>query len=284
MNTFLVSFFVLFVSVEGCFRCGYDFPAQHTLPQRVVTPIHYERITTFAFPTSWDWRSVNGQNFVTRNLNQHIPSYCGSCWAHGSMSALADRIKIRRNATYPDINLAIQVILNSGQEAGTCHGGTALGAYHWVAQHGIPDETCQVYEAMDGICSPENICKTCSMPVGDSNCQAVTNYTRYYVDEYGEVSGVLKMKAEIYSRGPISCGIDAEPVVNYEGGIVSERSDEINHIVSVVGWGVEGNQEYWIVRNSWGTYWGEGGWMRVQTGINSLGIESYCSWATPKGF
>ena len=280
----LLFVFALLSASNACLRSGFVFPAQESQPQNIATEAPYEYINIFALPPVWDWRSVDGVNYVTRNLNQHIPHYCGSCWAHGSMSALADRIKIRRNAAYPDINLAIQVILNCGQDAGTCHGGTALGAYHWVAQNGIPDETCQVYEATDGTCTPEAIYKTCSPPVGDTDCKAVKNFTKYYVDEYGSVTDVDNMKIEIYSRGPISCGIDALPIESYTGGIVNITTNDINHIVSVVGWGAEDNQEYWIVRNSWGTYWGEDGWMRVQTGINALGIESYCSWATPKDF
>lgn len=52
---------------------------------------------------AFDWRNVNGTSFVTRNLNQHIPKYCGSCWAHAAVSSLGDRIKILRNAAWPDM-------------------------------------------------------------------------------------------------------------------------------------------------------------------------------------
>ena len=53
--------------------------------------------------------------------------------------------------------------------------------------------------------------------------------------------------------------------MDYKGGIYNITSDdkEINHIVSCIGWGVENGKSYWIIRNSWGEYWGEMGFIRV---------------------
>ena len=253
-----------------------------TLPQHTLKP--------HDLPATWDWRNINGTNYVTKDLNQHIPQYCGSCWAHGSMSALADRIKIQRKAAWPDINLAIQDILNCGSEAGTCMGGTAIGAYQYVANNGIPDDTCQVYQAKDLSCSDEHRCVNCIGPPGESHCFPQKNYSVYFVDEYSYIDepsnteNVHAMKAELFARGPIACGVDATPIEDYQGGIITDPSDNINHIISVAGWGVDpdSGEEYWIGRNSWGSYWGEHGWFRVKTGINSLGIEAMWSWGTPK--
>jgi cathepsin X len=133
-------------------------------------------VSVLCLPVTWSWTDVNGTNYLTRSLNQHIPQYCGSCWAHAAMSSLAERIKIKRNARFPDINLSIQYLLNcGGKRVGTCYGRTAHAAYDFIHKSGfVPFETCLVYEACssdsrEGFCnqgnfkcSPVNTCRTCS--------------------------------------------------------------------------------------------------------------------------
>jgi len=90
------------------------------------------------------------------------------------------------------------------------------------------------------------------------------------------------MKAELTLNGPITCSIHATPnFEKYEGGIYSEILDPLdlkpNHIVSVTGYGVnEKGQEYWIGRNSWGTYWGDYGFFNISMYKNNLGITNHC--------
>lgn len=72
----------------------------------------------------------------------------------------------------------------------------------------------------------------------------------------------------------------------YTGGIVSERGSMVDHVISVVGWGSDKatNKQYWLVRNSWGEYWGEMGYVRVEKGNNALQLETQCAWAVPDKF
>ena len=94
-------------------------------------------------PDSVDYRS---QGLLTADLNQHIPVYCGSCWAHSAMSSIADRIKIATQGKQRDVIPSIQALINCGN-AGTCNGGNSNTANKWVHDNGIPDITCQQYQA-----------------------------------------------------------------------------------------------------------------------------------------
>lgn len=256
--------------------------------ERVISPLPHETMDVTDLPKSWDWRDVNGKNYVTWDKNQHIPKYCGSCWAQGTTSALSDRISILRNASWPEIALSPQVLINC-HAGGTCNGGNPGLVYEYAHRHGIPDQTCQAYQAKNLQCDQFAICETC-WPSKESFtpgvCEPIKKFAKYYVSEYGSVSGAERMKAEIYKRGPIGCGVHAtSKFESYTGGIYSEHVmfPLINHEISVAGWGYdeETDTEYWIGRNSWGTYWGENGWFRIQMHHNNLGIEQDCDWGVP---
>eukprot|EP00927_Polykrikos_kofoidii_P051680 TRINITY_DN4546_c0_g2_i1.p1 TRINITY_DN4546_c0_g2~~TRINITY_DN4546_c0_g2_i1.p1 ORF type:complete len:618 (-),score=75.75 TRINITY_DN4546_c0_g2_i1:71-1924(-) len=247
-------------------------------------------------PLHWNWKNVSGTSYATWDTNERIPKFCASCWAHGVTSALGDRIAVMRHGAWPRINLAPQVLINC-QAGGSCSGGDPAGAYAYISRHGITDATCQNYMAEDGVCSAEGRCMNCAPGnvehklVWPGKCGSVVDPIVFHVSEYGSVRGALNMKAEIFARGPISCGLEATAgFVGYTGGIYSENLllPVLSHQVGLSGWSSAGPDEdvpegvlYWIGRNSWGTYWGEGGWFRIQMYERNLGVELDCSWGVP---
>lgn len=357
----LTAFLFLLIGAIFVQHCrGQDFlPSEgQTLPSKIASPLPYTYIAPSQLPKSFSWSNVKGKSYLTKSLNQHIPQYCGACWAHSASSALADRIKIARMAgrldwnitdlmTDPttqeniqdhprdlsftghmldEINLSVQFLLNCGNlVAGSCHGGSAAGAYQFIHEFGyIPYDTCQTYVAcsadsdegfcahVDTSCSPLNICRTCF----GTDCQAVLppNIPNATVVEYGtyhatnntdflasqlsqstrhlHTDNVTVIMAELFARGPVKASINAGGIIDYEGGVITNTSfpgvfnRTHNHGVSLVGWGFDHTKQlqYWIIRNSWGAYWGEMGFFRLQLGQNLLGIESNIAWAVPGHF
>jgi len=261
---------------------------------------HDELLGAVQYPDSFTWCNKDGVNYCTMSRNQHIPQYCGSCWAHGAVSALGDRVKIARGGKGIDINLSVQHILNCAN-AGSCYGGSAGAVYQWLAKestngNGLSYETANPYQAcssdskegfcphMDTSCKPINVARTCgSFSAEGGPCSGLAYFPNVTISDYGSIQGKDAMMKEIYNRGPIACGIDAGPLLNYESGVIQDRSSSIDHIISVVGWGTDEKAGgYWIVRNSWGEFWGEMGYVRVAFG--SLGVEDGCNWAVVQDY
>ena len=193
------------------------------------------------------------------------------------------------NTDEPQVALSAQAIVNC-EAGGSCNGGQPASVYRFAKTNGIPHSSCEQYiahnvEKSSDVCSDFNVCRDCKGPApatnetGFDNCWAVTNYKHYYVSGYRSVSGAKEMKKELALYGPLGCGVSVtDKFEDYKGGIYEESKlfPMINHEISVVGYGVENGTEYWIGRNSWGTYWGEYGFFRIMMHKHNLAIESDC--------
>lgn len=201
------------------------------------------------------------------------------------MGSFTDRINIMSNNKWPRLALSVQQVINC-RGGGTCGGGITAGVYKFAHNHYLVEAGCQAYLAMDPkiseSCDAIHSCKVCD----DKQCTSPES-RKWYAKEYGTILGKTKMQKEIYARGPISCGIDSTDKIyeEYKNGIWSEKKFEtaLNHYVSVVGWGKDPTKgDYWIVRNSWGTAWGEEGFFRIVMEGGNLGLGvNPCSWAVP---
>jgi cathepsin X len=259
-------------------------PPGHDLPEHTVSPLPHTYVQEQDLPLNFRWDNVRNMSYLTKPLNQHVPGqWCGSCWAHSSMSALADRIKIDREAKGDDINLSIQFLLNcGGVVAGSCFGGSHSGAYQFVFQQGfIPYDTCLPYLAcsnsstlgfcpyVDTTCTPSNICKTCDMKLIPSphpfsqECRAIERFPNTSVAEFGLIqynesdNTVHKIKAEIFARGPVAAAINGKALHNFHGGGVfsdASANQTVTHAVEIYGWETDPatGRQAWLCRNSWG--------------------------------
>ena len=235
----------------------------------------------------WDWRNGFGTNLVSPVKDQHNPYNCGSCWAHASAAVIADRTNVRdwvfRRQNWTMSVGSIQYMI-SCSGVGTCvDGGDERDVYAWVKKNGgFPHESCLNYVALDVQCKQ---CLHCN----ETSCEQYKPTQVMTVLDYKTVKGEKHMKLGMIrdGGGPISCAIYAtNGMLNYTGGIYKEviedvRKIDFNHVVEVVGWG----DNYWIIKNSWGMRWGEGGFMRLSMdGKFNLGIDRECSYPIVGGW
>ncbi|KDO19872.1 hypothetical protein SPRG_14903 [Saprolegnia parasitica CBS 223.65] len=269
-------------------------PSVYTLPP----PTDTEVLEMAALPKALDWCE---RGMCTSSWNQHIPQYCGSCFAHGALSSANDRIKILNHKlgfNGPDVMLGRQSFLNCAPGHGLshgCKGGEPADVYEFMHQYGLPDETCLHYNATDytkyidlynGTCPPDGYCL--HEDARQPQCAVllpVTKMVRYRAKEYARIAGEHAMMHELLN-GPITCGIACSPpfINDYTAGILHDTTNftHIDHDVEIVGWGEDdAGVKFWRARNSWGTYWGENGFFRIVRGSNNLAIESDCHFMVP---
>ncbi|CAK0781499.1 hypothetical protein CVIRNUC_005389 [Coccomyxa viridis] len=291
------------VSEAGCYR-GRPKPV---IP---VEDYHYNDepaplMAAKHMPRRFDWGNVDGQNFLVPSWGQHQPKYCGSCYVHGTLSMVQDRLKIRKRGKGPDVMLGRQSFLNCGAYEGWgagCDGGDPIDLFRFMVKYGLPDESCFTYTATDHRefdqtlkhCPASAFCRNC-MPINETadSCWAVKTPVLYKVKSYGKIEkpkhGNIEdvMMSEIYHRGPIVCSISTPEdfTYGYRGGIYNDplnyTKESIDHNVEVTGWGEEDGKPYWNVRNSWGNYWGTLSFFQLQRGINSLFVNEDCWYAEP---
>lgn len=273
---------------KGCTKASWeDESVSHLLKSRKP----YNMISEYKdLPKSYTYSDYKDQNVLTWVVNQHLPEYCGSCYAQAAVSSFADRINklhVDNNMFDPTTRttLSTQQVLNCG--VGTCDaGGSSLAVFEFFIQKFAVPWGCAIYKATSPInpmCTDMQVCSTCP-PEGD--CEVVKPI-EYHAKEWGVVTGPAQMKDQIFNHGPIQCSVMvSDKFWNWKGNdIFAEKNWKISldHAIAVVGWGYDADKdtEYWILRNTWGTMWGNGGFARVQMWKDNVGIESDCGYIIP---
>jgi len=191
--------------------------------------------------------------------------YCGSCWAFSATEQVeSDYMRL----------VGKQQILSAQQVSsctpyifgGGCNGGFTENAFDYM-ENGV--ETDANYPYTSGTAGVTGSCKA------DSSKFVVkaTGYTTVS----SSASGESKMATYVQGTGPLSVCVDAESWSSYTGGIMSVCGTSVDHCVQAVGIDTAGG--YWKVRNSWGTSWGESGFIRLSYGSNTCAIASDANYA-----
>jgi len=214
---------------------------------------NYQILDTTTVPESVDWRSMGAVNGVKDQGS------CGSCWAFSSIAAIEGRHAISSGNL---LSLSEQQLVDCSVLYGNlgCNGGFMDNAFKYAQTHAIELESTYPYAGVKQTCAY-------SSALGQVTVSGYTDVAPNDPDQ---------LKAAVAS-GPVSIAIEADKFAFqlYSSGVFTNTNcgTTLDHGVAIVGYGVEGTQEYWIVRNSWGPSWGENGYIRIlNTGAKDEGI------------
>ncbi len=212
-----------------------------------------------ALPSYWDWRQHNGVTPVKDQGN------CGSCWAFSTVGTMEAMILIASGIT---TDLSEQQLVSCDTSYYGCEGGNY--AFDMEISPGAMLESCFPYQAADVPCQ--------------SGCPYVYKLNSWgYVGNSSSVPSTTAIKNAIYTYGPISVGVAADNYFQaYSGGVFNDNtSSSVDHEVVLVGW--DDTNGCWIMKNSWGTGWGESGYMRITYGCDQIGYgAAYAVWVLPE--
>jgi len=215
-------------------------------PKREVV----ELSTTFDLKTTKDWSGT----YTTAVKDQ---GYCGSCWAFSATSQIESDAMRTLGKTY---TLSPEQITQCDTTSYGCSGGWTEHAYDYVTKAGgIETDANYPYTSYQGVTG------RCS---SDSSKFVVT------VTGYKTLSGESSMASYMTSTGPLSVCLDASSWNSYTGGVMTTCGKSVDHCVQAVGINTDASTPFWIVRNSWGTSWGESGYIWLKYGSNTCNIAS----------
>lgn len=235
-------------------------------PSMGPSPVHLMS-TRDVIPKTFDARENWPKCSVIKQITDQ--DSCGSCWAMASSAVLADRMCIYTNGKV-DLALSPQFMMNCFPNQTGCNGGSNVGKWQELMEVGTVPEKCVSFKTEDRIC-------TGSCDDGSSMPKA-TKAKNYY-SPWGKTDKerVEAIQREIMEHGPVTASFLAFSDWQPQQWSIYHRSPtatkEGGHSVRIIGWGTENNEDYWLIANSYGQGFKEGGFFKMRRGINECNIE-----------
>lgn len=239
---------------------SHNFKGLRAFPHRTIVKSEVEHLPPIGAPTKFDWRT---KDVVTKVKNQ---KQCGSCWAFAVTETIESACMIKHGEKASDFDpLSPQQIVDCDHVDLGCNGGDPVNAYEYVIKAGgLETDAEYPYTAKDG------------------SCKFVKSKARCPISTYHEVSGSEENMANVLAtNSPMVICVDANPWQFYTGGVLKASScgNYVDHAVQLVGYDLTGSTPYWIVRNSWGTDWGENGYIYLEFGKNTCDLKYEVTYA-----
>ncbi len=223
-------------------------------------------------PPAFDWRDLDGVNWITPVQNQ---GGCGSCWGFAAVGVVEAMFNIDAGDPDLDMDLSEQYLVSDCHFGSMAHqnccGGSTWKALRFIMNSGIPDEGCMWY--VDGFgCSCPNGCGLhCTYHDGffcsDRTCSDRCDDWEERIVRTRVTADAADVKESISGNGPVTSGIGMGGGFGgyWDGDIYRCTNDDGgNHAIVLVGYDDAG--EYWIAKNSWGSSWGDDGFFKVGYG------------------
>uniref|UniRef100_A0ACD5YB45 Uncharacterized protein n=1 Tax=Avena sativa TaxID=4498 RepID=A0ACD5YB45_AVESA len=225
---------------------GYKLPVSGS-KGRKMTGFRYANVSLDALPTSVDWRTKGA---VTPIKDQ---GQCGCCWAFSTVASMEGIVQL---STGKLISLSEQELVDCDTTDNGCGGGLMDNAFEFIVENGgLTTETNYPYTGTDGSCNSNRASSSVASIKGHQD-----------VPTNDEVS-LQKAVAE----QPVSVALDGGDNLFrfYKGGVLSgDCGTDLDHGVAAVGYGVaDDGTKFWLIKNSWGTSWGEDGYIRMERDI-----------------
>ncbi|KAL6888196.1 hypothetical protein ACP4OV_009222 [Aristida adscensionis] len=215
---------------------------------KILSGFKYPNVTLADIPKEVDWTKKGA---VTKIKHQN---QCGCCWA---FSAVATVESIHQIKTGQLLSLSEQQLLDCIRDDHDCTGGFMDVPLKYIVDNGgIATENDYPYTAARGKCN--------------HNVKLTVKITGFEIVPKNNEEAL----AAAVAKQPVAVNLDSRKFQHYGGGVMlgHDCGTTLTHSLAVVGYGLEGETKYWLLKNQWGEHWGENGYLRLERGTNACGI------------